>query len=68
MIARKKHGSRSTSALNTNNRLLQDKMKLEGTKRKKRRMRLKAKNQNEAIIEKFNTQSCKSAKYAKTVI
>ena len=31
-------------------------------------MRLKAKNQNEAIIEKFNTESCKSAKYAKTVV
>ena len=31
-------------------------------------MRLKAKNQNEAIMEKFNLQSCKSAKYAKTVM
>ena len=41
---------------------------MEGTKRKKRRMKLKAKNQNEAIIEKFQLQSCKSAKYAKTVL
>jgi hypothetical protein len=31
-------------------------------------MRLKSKNANEAIIEKFSTQSCKSAKYAKTTI
>jgi hypothetical protein len=47
---------------------LQEKIKLEGTKRKKRRMRLKAKNANELIIEKFSNQSCKSAKYAKTTI
>jgi LacI family transcriptional regulator len=31
-------------------------------------MRLKSKNTNEAIIEKFSSQSCKSAKYAKTTI
>ena len=31
-------------------------------------MRLKAKNANELIIEKFSNQSCKSAKYAKTTI
>jgi transcription elongation factor Elf1 len=47
---------------------LTEKIKLEGSKRKKRRMRLKSKNANEAIIEKFSTQSCKSAKYAKTTI
>lgn len=30
-------------------------MKLEGSKRKKRRMKLKAKNPNDQVIEKFNT-------------
>lgn len=44
-------------------------MKLDGIKRKKRRMRMKAKDaSNEAIIEKFCAQSCKSAKYAKSMI
>lgn len=68
MIAQKKYNVRSSSAGALNNRLLTDKIKLEGSKRKKRRMRLKSKNANEAIIEKFSTQSCKSAKYAKTTI
>ena len=31
-------------------------------------MRLKAKGGNEAVIEKFSAQSCKTAKYAKTVV
>ena len=35
------------------NRLINDKIKVEGLKRKKRRMRLKAKGANDAIIEKF---------------
>ena len=32
---------------------INEKIKVEGLKRKKRRMRLKAKNQNEMAIEKF---------------
>ena len=32
---------------------INEKIKVEGLKRKKRRMRLKAKNNNEAAIEKF---------------
>ena len=32
---------------------INEKIKVEGLKRKKRRIRLKAKNQNEAAIEKF---------------
>jgi len=31
-----------------------DKIKIEGLKRKRRRMKLKAKNNNEGIIEKFS--------------
>ena len=31
-------------------------------------MKLKAKGNNEAVIEKFNAQSSKTAKYAKSVI
>jgi len=31
-------------------------------------MKLKAKDNNDAIIEKFSAQSSKSAKYAKTVV
>ncbi len=45
-----------------------EKIKVEGLRRKKRRMKLKAKGNNEGIIEKFSAQSSKSAKYAKTVI
>ena len=45
-----------------------DKIKVEGLKRKKRRMKLKAKDGNEAIIEKFAAQSCKTAKYAKSTV
>ncbi len=67
-ITQKKYNHRSNSAGAVTNRLLSEKIKLEGSKRKKRRMRLKSKNANEAIIEKFSTQSCKSAKYAKTTI
>ena len=35
------------------NKLLNDKIKVEGIKRKKRRMRLKSKGMNDAVIEKF---------------
>ena len=45
-----------------------EKIKVEGLKRKKRRMRLKAKGASEAIIEKFIAQSSKSAEYAKTTV
>jgi hypothetical protein len=45
-----------------------EKIKVEGLKRKRRRMKLKAKGNNEAIIEKFCAQSSKTATYAKTVI
>lgn len=45
-----------------------EKIKVEGLRRKKRRMKLKAKGDNDAIIEKFSAQSSKSAKYAKTTI
>ncbi len=31
-------------------------------------MRLRAKNGNEAAIEKFAAQSCKTTKYAKTIV
>lgn len=31
-------------------------------------MKLKAQGQNEAVIEKFCAQSCKTAKYAKSVV
>jgi hypothetical protein len=44
------------------------KIKVEGFRRKKRRMKLKAKGNGEGIIEKFSAQSSKSAKFAKTVI
>ncbi len=46
-----------------------DKLKVEGYRRKKRRMKLKSKgNNSDAIIEKFTAQSSKSAKFAKTSI
>jgi len=45
-----------------------DKLKVEGLRRKKRRMKLKAKGNNDAIIEKFSAQSSKSAKFAKTTV
>jgi hypothetical protein len=45
-----------------------EKIKVEGLRRKKRRMKLKAKGNNDHIIEKFSAQSSKSAKYAKTTI
>jgi hypothetical protein len=45
-----------------------DKIKVEGLRRKKRRMKLKAKGNNDAIIEKFSAQSSKSGKFAKTTI
>ena len=46
----------------------QEKIKVEGFRRKKRRMKLKAKGNGDAIIEKFSAQSSKSAKFAKTSI
>ena len=45
-----------------------EKIKVEGYRRKKRRMKLKAKGNSDAIIEKFSAQSSKSAKFAKTSI
>jgi hypothetical protein len=42
-----------------------DKLRVEGLKRNKRRMKLKAKGNGNAIIEKFSAQSSKSAKFAK---
>ena len=45
-----------------------DKIKVEGLRRKKRRMKLKAKGNNDAIIEKFSAQSSKNAKYAKSTV
>lgn len=53
---------------NASNKFPNDKIKIEGLKRKRRRMKLKAKGNNEAIIEKFCAQSSKTAKYAKSVI
>lgn len=50
------------------NKLLNDKIKVEGLKRKKRRLRLKSKGNNDAVIEKFTAQSSKQAKYAKTTV
>ena len=45
------------------------KIKVEGLRRKKRRMKLKAKGGNgDHILEKFSAQSSKSAKYAKTTV
>lgn len=43
-------------------------IKVEGMKRKKRRMRQKAKGNEAAPIEKFSAQSSKSAKFARSVI
>lgn len=47
---------------------MNEKIKVEGIKRKKRRMRLKSKGNNDAVIEKFTAQSSKQAKYAKTTV
>ena len=64
-MSRKKQGHiKPTSTFKFAN----DKIKIEGLKRKRRRMRLKARTGNEAVIEKFSAQSCKTAKYAKTVV
>lgn len=51
-----------------NRNFINDKIKVEGLKRKKRRIRLKAKAANELPIERFVAQSSKSAKYAKTTV
>lgn len=67
-LARKKNNRATTAPSTTGNRLINEKIKIEGLKRKKRRMRLKAKGTAEAAIEKFINQSSKSAKYAKTVV
>ena len=45
-----------------------DKIKIEGLKRKKRRMKLRAKGGNEEVIEKFSAQSSKTAKYGKSIV
>lgn len=50
------------------NKLASEKIKVEGIKRRKRRMKLKAKGNNDAIIERFSAQSSKQAKYAKTTV
>ena len=50
------------------NKLLNDKIKVEGIKRKKRRLRMKSKGNNDTVIEKFTAQSSKQAKYAKTSV
>ena len=50
-LAKRKYSQ--SSGTSSTNRLLQDKIKLEGIKRKKRRMRMKAKGSSEAIIERF---------------
>lgn len=65
MMAKKKQGHIKP---NSQYKFANDKIKIEGLKRKRRRMRLKAKQGNEAIIEKFSAQSCKTAKYAKTIV
>ena len=70
-FARKKNTRAMTAAMpgtGQNRSYINEKIKVEGLKRKKRRMRLKAKNQNEMAIEKFVAQSSKSAKYAKTTV
>ena len=69
-LARKKNPltGRNTAPTQTGNRLMNEKIKIEGLKRKKRRMRLKAKGTNDAAIQKFIEQSSKSAKYAKTIV
>lgn len=54
--------------LNKNGGKMSDNIKVEGFRRKKRRMKLKAKGNNEGIIEKFSALSSKSAKFAKTTI
>lgn len=64
-LAKKKHNKGGHTKLGTSGT---DKIKVEGLRRKKRRMKLKAKGNNDAIIEKFSAQSSKSAKYAKTTI
>ena len=52
--ARKKNNRAFTAPGNTmGNRLINEKIKVEGLKRKKRRMRLKAKGTGDAMIEKF---------------
>jgi hypothetical protein len=45
---------------------IEDRVKVESLKRKKRRMKLKAKGAAESIIEKFSASSSKSAKFART--
>lgn len=70
-FARKKSSRVMTAAVPGNGQgrsYINEKIKVEGLKRKKRRMRLKAKNNNENAIEKFIAQSSKSAKYAKTTV
>ena len=68
-LARKKNNRNlSANGNQAGNRMNNEKIKVEGLKRKKRRMRLKAKGASENIIEKFIAQSSKSAKYAKTTV
>ncbi len=50
LLAKKKHGNIKP---NSQYKFANDKIKIEGLKRRRRRMKLKAKNGNEAVIEKF---------------
>ena len=43
-----------------------EKIKVEGIRRKKRRMKLKAKGNAESIIENFTASSSKGAKFARS--
>jgi hypothetical protein len=67
---RKKNGQGAKPCFNqqTQYKFQNDKIKIEGLKRKRRRMKLKAKGNNEQIIERFCAQSSKTAKYAKSVV
>jgi hypothetical protein len=49
-LAKKKHANIKP---NSQYKFANDKIKIEGLKRRRRRMKLKAKNGNEAVIEKF---------------
>ena len=50
LLAKKKHANIKP---NSQYKFANDKIKIEGLKRRRRRMKLKAKNGNEAVIEKF---------------
>lgn len=66
-LNRKRNGNKTLTNPNQY-KFPNDKIKIEGLKRKRRRMKLKAKPGNDGIIEKFTAQSSKTAKYAKTSV